>query len=112
MTSRFLEKRRAAGKESSNWKGWWLLYLLVLLPAAVFLAYNSVFVDAWSDLQFLAGFLVVSIGGGVLIGRVKVRGQDQWFFPGLVAAYVAAVFAALCIAALNVPTLPLVEGRA
>jgi hypothetical protein len=55
---------------------------------------------------------VFSIGGGVLIGHVKVRGHDEWFFPGLVAAYVAAVFAALCIAALNAPTLPLVEVRA
>ena len=83
-----------------------------MLPAAVFLAYNSVFVDAWNDLLFLAGFLVFSIAGGVLIGHVKVRGQDQWFFPGLVAAYVAAVFAAQCIAALNAPTLPLVGVRA
>ncbi len=112
LTFRFLAKRRETEKEPGNWKGWWLLYLLVLLPAAAFFAYNSVYLDAWNDLLFLAGFLVFSIGGGVLIGLVKVRGHDQWFFPGLAAAYVAAVFAALCIAALNAPTLPLVEVRA
>lgn len=112
LTSSFLAKRRAAEKEPGNWKGWWLLYLLVLLPAAAFLAYNSVYVDAWHDILFLAGFLVFSTGGGVLIGHVKVWGHDQWFFPGLTAAYVAAVFAALCIAALNAPTLPLVEVNA
>ncbi len=37
LTSSFLAKRRAAEKEPGNWKGWWLLYLLVLLPAAAFL---------------------------------------------------------------------------
>jgi hypothetical protein len=47
-----------------------------------------------------------------LIGHVKARGHDQWFFPGLATAYVAAVFAALCVAALDAPTLPLVEIRA
>jgi hypothetical protein len=112
LTSSFLANRRAAEKEPGHWKGLWLLYLLILLPAAVFLAYNSVYVDAWHDILFLAGFLVFSTGGGVLIGHVKVRGHDQWFFPGLAAAYVAAVFAALCIAALNSPTLPLVEVQA
>ncbi len=112
LTSSFLAKRRAAEKEPGKWKGWWLLYLLILLPAAAFLAYNSIYANAWYDILFLASFLVFSTGGGVLIGHVKVRGHDQWFFPGLAAAYVAAVFAALCIAALNAPTLPLVEVKA
>lgn len=112
MTSSFLAKRRAAEKEPGNWKGWWLLYLLILLPAVAFLAYNSMYVNAWYDILFLASFLVFSTGGGVLMGYVKVRGHDQWFFPGLAAAYVASVFAALYIAALNTPTLPLVEVKA
>jgi hypothetical protein len=112
LTSRFLAKRRAAEKEPGNRKGWWLLDLFVLLPAAAFLAYNSVYVDAWHDILFLVGFLVFSTGGGILIGHVKVRGHDQWFFPGLAAAYVAAAFAAVCIAALSAPTLPLVEANA
>ncbi len=83
-----------------------------MLLAAGFLASNSVYLDAWNDLIFLAGFLVFAIGGGVLIGHVKVRGHDEWFFPGLTAAYVAAVFAAVRVAALNAPTLPLVEVNA
>ena len=32
--------------------------------------------------MFLAGFLVFAIGSGVLIGHVKVRGHDEWFFRG------------------------------
>jgi len=38
--------------------------LLVLLPAVTFLVYNSIFIDAWNGLLFLAGFLMFSIGGG------------------------------------------------
>ena len=82
LTSRFLAKRRASEKEPGNWKGWWLLYLLVLLPAAAFLAYNSTYIDAWNDILFLAGFLVFSIGGGILIGHVMVRGTISGSFRG------------------------------
>ncbi len=47
-----------------------------------------------------------------MIGHVRLRGHDEWFFPGLAAAYAATVLAAVCIAALDTPTLPLVEIRA
>ena len=77
-----------------------------------FLAYHGVHVNDRNDVLFLAGFLLFSAGGGVLIGQVRSRGHDQWFFPGLAAAYVAAVLAALSIAALDTPTLPLVEINA
>ena len=83
-----------------------------MLLAAGFLASNRVYLDAWNDLIFLAGFLVFAIRGGVLIGHVKVRGHQEWFFPGLTAAYGAAIFAAVRVAALNAPTLPLVEVNA
>jgi hypothetical protein len=44
-----------------------------------------------------------------LICQVRSRWHDQRFFPELAAAYVAAVLAALCVAAQDTPTLPLVE---
>ncbi len=47
-----------------------------------------------------------------MLGYIRVRGHDQWFFPRLIAAYTAAVLAALCIATLNAPALPLVEINA
>ena len=47
-----------------------------------------------------------------MIGQVRSRGHDQWFFPGLAAAYVAPSSAAICIAALDTPALPLVEINA
>ncbi len=81
LTSSFLAKRRAAEKEPGNWKGWWLLYLLILLPTTAFLAYN-IYVNAWYDILFLASFLVFSTGGGVLIGHVKVRGTTSGSFQG------------------------------
>lgn len=42
----------------------------------------------------------------------KGPGARRVVFPGLTAAYVAAVFAAVRVAALNAPTLPLVEVNA
>ncbi|MEJ7871757.1 MAG: hypothetical protein WKF67_05825 [Rubrobacteraceae bacterium] len=112
LTSGFLRQRRGEDDQPGNRRGWWVLYLLVLLPVAAFLAYNGVHVNDGLDVLFLAGFLAFSAVGGVLIGHVRLRGHDQWFFPGLAAAYAATVIAAVCIAALDTPTLPLVEIRA
>src|SRR4028118_1361010 len=42
----------------------------------------------------------------------KGPGARRVVFPGLTAAYVAAVFAAVRVAALNAPTLPLIEVNA
>lgn len=110
LTLNFLHKRHA--EEAENHKSLWSLYLVVLLPVAALLLWNSVHVYEWYDLLFLAGFLVFSAGGGILLGYIRVMGHDQWFFPRLVAAYVGAVLAALCIATLNAPALPLVEINA
>ncbi|MCA1728892.1 MAG: hypothetical protein LC751_05635 [Actinobacteria bacterium] len=99
LTLNFLRKGHAADEEHGRQRRLWSFYLVVLLPVTAFLAYRSVYVNDRYDVLFLAGFLMFSAGAGVLIGYVRVRGHDQWFFPGLVAAYIAAVFAALCIAA-------------
>lgn len=112
LTLNFLRTGHAADEEHGEQRRLWSFYLVVLLPVAAFLAYRSVYVNDRYDVLFLAGFLMFSAGAGVLIGHVRARGHDQWFFPGLAAAYRAAVFAALCIAALDTPTLPLVEVKA
>jgi len=112
LISKLVRKPRRAAEERPGRKGWWGLYLLIVLPATAFLAYHSVYVNDRNDVLFLVGFLVFSAGGGVLIWQVRSRGHDQWFFPGLAAAYVAAVLAALSVGALDTPTLPLVEINA
>ncbi len=112
LASKLLRKPHAVGEEQRGRKGWWGLYLLVVLPATAFLAYYSVYVNDRNDVLFLAGFLLFSAGVGGLIGQVRSRDHDEWFFPGLAAAYVAAVLAALSVAALDTPTLPLVEINA
>ncbi len=94
LASKLLRKPHAVGEEQRGRKGWWGLYLLVVLPATAFLAYYSVYVNDRNDVLFLAGFLLFSAGAGVLIGQVRSRDHDEWFFPGLAAAYVAAVLAA------------------
>ncbi len=110
----FLRKRHEEEDDQPvNRRGlWWVLYLLILLPVAAFMAYSSVHINDALDVLFLAGFLTLSAGGGVLIGQVRLRGHDEWFFPGLAAAYAVTILAAVCIAALDTPTLPLVEIRA
>lgn len=112
LTLNFVRKRYEANEERGEKGRLWSLYLVVLLPVTVFLAYRGVHVNDRYDVLFLAGFLVFSIGGGGLIGHIRLRGHDEWFFPGLAAAYFAAVFAAICMATLDTPTLPLVETRA
>ena len=90
----------------------WRLFLLSLLPITAFLAYNSVYVNDPYDVLLLAAFLALSVGGGILVGSVRVRGRQEWFRPTLAAAYIATVFAALCLATLDTPNLPLVEVNA
>jgi hypothetical protein len=90
----------------------WGFFLLSLLPPTVFVAYNTLRVNDRYDVLCLAGFLAFSAGGGVLVGYIRSRAANEWFRPTLVAAYIAAVFAALCIATLDTPNVPLVEVNA
>jgi hypothetical protein len=105
--------RRGPSIEEKH-EGWglWGPYLLVLLPVAVILAYNSVPLDGWEDAPYVAGFLVFSIGGGILIGYTRLRHLDHLFLTGLAIAYAGSLLAALCIAPLDVPNLPLVHTDA
>jgi hypothetical protein len=89
--------------------GLWRLYVIVLLPSAVFLLWNTLTVNGWNEIKYVAGFLALSIGSGVAMGYAMTRGQRSHFFAGLMVAYAGSVLAALCIAAIQSPQLPLVE---
>jgi hypothetical protein len=57
----------------------------------------------------LIGFLALSVGVGILVGVLRARGSERLFPTGLAVAYAGAVLAALCYAAINPPSLPLVR---
>jgi hypothetical protein len=109
LTFHFL-RRRSPGEETHRpRRSLWGLYLLVLLPIATVMALNGLTLDSPDDLWLVLGFFVFSAGGGALIGYVRVRGEDRLLLPGLGLAYAGSVLAALCIAALSSPNLPLIQ---
>ena len=109
MISTVLGKRAASEDKRETRSGLLNLLILALVPIAVFMIYNTVHITSRRDVLFFGGFVMLSVAGGILIGYVRARGRDEWFFVGLAGAYIAAIFAALCIAAVGTPSLPLVE---
>ncbi len=110
--SRSVRRRRGLSVEEmleGRGRGRWAIYLLVLLSLAAFLLAYDILLDSWADVFALAGFLVLSVGVGVLVGVLRARGSEGLFPTGLAVAYAGAVLAALCFAAINPPTLPLVR---
>jgi hypothetical protein len=90
--------------------GRWATYLIILVVVtAVFILLNELILDTWGDLIALVGFLVLSVGVGILVGALRARGSERLFPTGLAVAYAGAVLAALCFAAINPPSLPLVR---
>jgi hypothetical protein len=87
----------------------WMVYLLLLLPVAVLLLWNSVTLRGWHDLMFFIRFLVLSAGGGIVVGFMRLRGRRQHFFTGVAVAYVGSIVGALSLASTQTPQLPLVE---
>lgn len=97
----------AGGLGFKDRRGLWMVYLLFLFPTALLLL-RTTSIDGWEDAGYVAGFAFFSLGGGAVIGYARVRDRERLFLPGLVAAYVGAMLAALCLAALDTPRLPLV----
>ena len=64
----------------------WMVYLLLLLPVAVLLVWNSVTLRGWHDLMFFIRFLVLAAGGGIVVGFIRLRGRRRQFFTGLAVA--------------------------
>lgn len=87
----------------------WMVYLLLLVPVAVLLVWNSVTLRGWHDLMFFIRFLVLSAGGGIVVGFIRLRGRRRQFFTGLGVAYVGSIVGALSLASTQTPQLPLVE---
>jgi nucleoside permease NupC len=75
-----------------------------LLPVAAVLTYGSVPLDGLGDSPYVAGFLVFSIGGGILVGYTRIRHLEGYFLAGIAVAYVGSILAALCIAPSTCPT--------
>lgn len=90
--------------------GRWATFLLILVVvAALLILLNELFLDTWGDAIALVGFLVLSVGVGILVGALRARGSERLFPTGLAVAYAGSVLAALCFAAINPPSLPLVR---
>ena len=87
----------------------WMVYLLLLVPVAVLLVWNSVTLRGWHDLMFFIRFLVLSAGGGIVVGYMRLRGRRQRFYTGVAVAYVASIVGALSLASTQTPQLPLIE---
>jgi len=92
-------------------RGRWAIYLIILvvMVVAIYILFNELILDTWGDLIALIGFLVLSVGVGILVGALRARGSERLFPTGLAVAYAGAVLAALCFAAINPPSLPLVR---
>ncbi len=87
----------------------WKVYLILLLPVAVLLLWNSVTVRGWHDLMPFIRFLVLSAVGGIVVGYMRLRGHRGHFHTSVAVAYVACVLGALSLATTQTPQLPLVE---
>ena len=90
----------------------WMVYLLLLLPVAVVVLWNSVRVNSGTDLAYFVGFFVFSAGAGLVIGYVRWRSDQEHWYVSLLGAYAGAVIAAACLATSQTPPLPLVEIHA
>jgi hypothetical protein len=115
LTLTFLRRRKRSrppeGKETGESRNGrlWSVLLFVLLPVAALLIWSSTPIDGWGDVGYLAAFVLLSVGGGALVSYVRMQERDELFFPAGIIAYAGAVLAALCLAALWTPGLPLVE---
>jgi hypothetical protein len=116
MVLRSLLRRRGLSLQEieeipeSKGMGRWAIYLIILVVVvAVYILLYELTLDTWGDLIALIGFLVLSVGVGILVGVLRARGSERLFPTGLAVAYAGAVLAALCFAAINPPSLPLVR---
>jgi hypothetical protein len=116
MVLRSLLRRRGLSLQEleeipeSKGMGRWATYLLILVMVAVIVLFGiELYLDTWGDAIALIGFLVLSVGVGILVGALRAHGSERLFPTGLAVAYAGAVLAALCFAAINPPSLPLVR---
>ncbi len=89
-----------------------MLYLLLLMPLAVVVLWNSVRVSNATELAYFIGFFVFSAAAGLVFGYVRWASSEERYYLTVLAAYVGGIAAAICLAATQTPPLPLVEIRA
>jgi hypothetical protein len=87
----------------------WSLYLLPLLPLAILQSTSDVNFERPGHIIVFFGFIVFACGGGALAGYIRDRRYPRGSYSGFVVAYIGALLAALCLAALSDPALPQVE---
>jgi hypothetical protein len=90
----------------------WMLYLLLLMPLAVVVLWNSVRVSNATELAYFLGFFVFSAAAGLVSGYVRWMSAESSYYWSMLAVYVGGIAAAICLAATQTPPLPLVETRA
>jgi hypothetical protein len=97
----------------SSWeRGFWYLSLLLLLLVVVLLVVSGFPFDSWYDAPFYAGYFLFSAVGGFILGYIRYKGHYRWTHHGIAFAFGGAIFAALCLSALQLPDLPYVEVEA
>jgi hypothetical protein len=52
---------------------------------------------------------LLSAGGGIVVGYMRLRAHRQHFFTGVAVAYVGSILGALSLASTQTPQLPLIE---
>lgn len=111
-------RKRSSSFENSGDRGGeirkvlrWSLYLLPLLPVAIFQIWgmSGGNLDRPLDIMFLVGFLLFSLGGGALAGYIREHSYFGGSYSSLIVGYVGALLAALCLSALSDPALPQVQ---
>ena len=97
----------------SRWEqGFWYCSFVLLLPVIALLIVSRFPFDSWYDAPFYGGYFGLSALGGLVIGYIRFKGHDRWIHHGLSLAFASAIFAALCLSALQLPDLPYVEVEA
>ena len=76
----------------------WCLYLAGPAPVAAVLTYKQRPPRRVGGRPYVAGCLVFSVGGGILVGYARLRHLEGYFLTGLAMAYAGSLLAALCIA--------------
>jgi hypothetical protein len=89
-----------------------MLYLLLLMPLAVVVLWNSVRVSNATEMAYFIGFFVFSSGAGLVTGCVRWMSAESSYYLSVLAVYVGGIAAVISLAATQTPPLPLVEIRA
>ena len=65
----------------------WMLYLLLLMPLAVWGIWTSVGVSNATELAYFVGFFLFSAAAGLVFGYVRWASTAERFYLTMVAAY-------------------------